>query len=144
MSTIVYAAYWHTGMFNWWCLSDDQNTHDSFTFIYILPFLLSTTLKPFIGMKTTRMRGVVTATVPHLVEVVVRVKMRPINVAGIQGLLLLCGLSFLVHPIVELQHAVHPAPSRGVVRHRHRAVRFIVHTEQWPAGKCSNKMSLNE
>lgn len=82
-----------------------------------------------------------TAVVPNLVEEVLGVEMRPVDVAGIQGLRLLIGLSFLVQPVVELQHAVHPTPppGAGVLR-----LRLTVHTvQQPPAEKYTNEMTIN-
>lgn len=72
-----------------------------------------------------------TAPVPHLVEKVFGVEMRPVDVAGIQRLRLLVGFSFLVQPVVELEHTVHLTPP-AVLRHRHRASLLAVHTARRP------------
>ncbi|KAG7223373.1 hypothetical protein INR49_015729, partial [Caranx melampygus] len=55
--------------------------------------------------------------------------MRPVDVAGIQGLRPSRGLSFLVKPIVKLQHPVHPSPPGWVLRHPNRTVHLSVHTD---------------
>lgn len=83
-----------------------------------------------------------TAVVPNLVQEVLGVEMRPVDVAGIQGIRLVLGLSFLVQPVVELQHAVHPTPPAGAGVLPHRAVRLTVHTV--PAEKYTNKMTINK
>ena len=74
------------------------------------------------------------------------VEMRPVDVAGIQGLRLLLGFSFLVQAVVELQHAVHPPPPAGVAvpRHRHRAAGLIVHSAQRPAEKRTDETAINK
>lgn len=84
-----------------------------------------------------------TAVAPHLVEEDLGVEVRPVDVAGVQGLRQLLGLSFLIQPVVELQHAVHPALPAAVLRRRHRAVRLGVHTELRPADKRTNETTIN-
>lgn len=90
--------------------------------------------------------GNVTAEIPNLVEEVLGVEMRPVDVAGIQRRRLLVGLSFLVQPVVELQHAVHPTPSvgPGALRHVRRTVRITVHSEKRPAEKRVNETTINK
>lgn len=82
----------------------------------------------------------------NLVEKVLGVEMRPVDVAGIQRLRLLVGFSFLVQAVVQLQHAVHPSPpaGAGVLRYIHRATCLTVHSEQQPAEKSTNEMTINK
>lgn len=90
--------------------------------------------------------GKMTAEILNLVEEVLRIEMRPVDVAGIQRRRLLVGLSFLVHPVVELQHAVHPPPSvgPGALGHVRRTVRITVHSEKRPAEKRVNETTINK
>lgn len=90
--------------------------------------------------------GNMRAEISDLVEEVLGVEMRPVDVAGIQRRRLLVGLSFLVQPVVELQHAVHPTPSVGarVLRHVRRTVRITVHSEKRPAEKRVNETTVNK
>lgn len=87
-----------------------------------------------------------TAAVPHLVEKVFGIEMRPVDVEGIQRLRLLVGFSFLVQTVVELKHTVHLTPPAvaGVLRHRHRASLLAVHTARRPLRKGTMEMTINK
>jgi len=62
----------------------------------------------------------------YLVEVDVGVEVGPVDVAGVQGLGLVRGFALLVHPVVELQHAVDPViPRRPGLRGLHLSVHDI-------------------
>lgn len=90
--------------------------------------------------------GEMTAVLPHLVEEVLGVEMRPVDVAGIQRRRLLLGLPFLVQPVVELQHAVHltlPAGA-GVLRHGNRAVGITVHSVESTAERRHGQTTINK
>lgn len=80
-----------------------------------------------------------TAAVSNLVQEVLWIEMRPVDVTGIQGHRLFVGLSFLVQPIVELQHSVHPSPpvGPGSIRPLRRTVRFRVHSLKATGGKMT-------
>lgn len=87
-----------------------------------------------------------TAVIPHLVEEVLGVEMRPVDVAGIQRRRLLLGLSFLVQPVVQLQHTVHPTlpAGAGVLRHRPRAVGITVHSVKRTSERRTNETTINK
>lgn len=70
--------------------------------------------------------------------------MRPVDVTRIQGPRLLVGLSFLVQPVVELQHAVHPASPAGIIRHLtgSRTASLCIHNVQNPAWKRTSEMAI--
>lgn len=70
--------------------------------------------------------------------------MRPVDVTRIQGPRLLVGLSFLVQPVVELQHAVHPTSPAGIICHRSRTTSVCIHNVQNCAGKWTSEMAIIE
>lgn len=81
-----------------------------------------------------------TAAASDLVQEVLWVEMRPVDVAGVHRHRLFVGLSFLVQPIVELQHSVHPSPpvGPGSIWPLRRTVRIRVHGLKATGGKMTS------